>query len=161
MVTDENVTSAAVVVRRANINDLPTLLDFEQGIVAAERPLDETLRDGTIHYYDLPALLAADDAHVVVATRHDTIVASGWARLRDSVPYVQHDRHVFLGFMYVVPAMRGQGINTLILTALTAWAREQGISEAVLEVYVDNASALRAYRKAGFLPRLLEMRRSI
>ena len=31
-------------IRHATLDDLETLLSFEQGIIAAERPFDETLR---------------------------------------------------------------------------------------------------------------------
>jgi GNAT superfamily N-acetyltransferase len=148
-------------IRSATDDDLPTLLAFEQAIVAAERPYDETLREGVIHYYDLAALVQMPEAHVVVAVLDGRIVGSGWARIRDAVPYVKHARYAFLGFMYVVPDARGQGVNAAVVEALAEWARAQGVNELVLEVYAENEAALRAYRKAGFQPRLLEMRRSL
>lgn len=103
----------------------------------------------------------APDARVVVAVLDGRIIGSGSARIRDSVPYVNHARHAFLGFMYVVPIARGSGVNASIVVALAEWARSQGVTELVLEVYADNEPALRAYHKAGFQARLLEMRRSL
>jgi len=150
-----------VILRAATPEDLPTLLAFEQGIIAAERPFDPTLRPGEIHYYDLAALLVDPDAHIVVAEDDGRIVASGSARLRASEPYVRHERHAYLGFMYVVPEARGHGLNGRLIDALAGWARERGVTELVLEVYADNDAAVRAYRKAGFAPRLLEMRRGV
>jgi GNAT superfamily N-acetyltransferase len=153
---------AAVKLRPATRADLPTLLAFEQGIVAAERPFDPTLRPGEIHYYDLAALLETPElAHIVVAESNGRIVGSGSARLKRSEPYVVHERHAYLGFMYVVPEARGLGVNALILEELTRWAAAKGIDELVLEVYLENHRAVRAYRKAGFTPRLLEMRRPV
>lgn len=148
-----------ITVRAATTADLPTLLAFEQGIIAAERPYDPTLRAGEVHYYDLAALVVAPDAHVVLAEEGGRAVGSGSVRIRRSEPYVQHERHAYLGFMFVVPEARGRGVNGLVVDALTAWARAQGISELVLEVFAENEAAVRAYRKAGFAPRLLEMRR--
>ena len=154
-------TSAPLVIRPASEDDLPTLLGFEQAIIAAERPFDATLRAGEIHYYDLAALLQSREAHIVVAMRAGRIVGSGSARLRDSVPYVNHARHAFLGFMYVLPEVRGRGVNGLIVEALADWARAQGVTELVLEVYAGNEPAERAYRRAGFQARLVEMRRGL
>ena len=148
----------ATSIRAATLDDLPTLLSFEQGIVVAERPFDPTLRPGEIHYYDLAALIRDPETHVVVAEDAGRIVGSGYAQLRTSEAYVQHERHAFLGFMYVVPEARGTGINGMVVEALAMWAQGRGVSELVLEVYAANARAVRAYEKVGFSPRLLEMR---
>ena len=147
-----------ILTRSATVEDLDTLLQFEQGIVAAERPFDPTLKAGEIHYYDLKALILAPDSEVIVATSGQEIVGSGYAQIRLAKDYNAHDRFAYLGFMYVKPAFRGQGINGLVLEALTSWSRSQGITEIRLEVYAENAGAKRAYEKAGFTPNLLEMR---
>jgi len=47
-----------IITRTATLEDLDTLLDFEQGVIAAERPLDPTIKKGDIHYYNLPAIAA-------------------------------------------------------------------------------------------------------
>ena len=144
--------------RSATVVDLDTLLQFEQGIVAAERPFDPTLKAGEIHYYDLKALILSPDSEVVVATSGQEIVGSGYAQIRPGKDYNAHQYFAYLGFMYVKPAFRGQGVNGLVLEALTSWSRSQGIAEIRLEVYAENAGAKRAYEKAGFTPNLLEMR---
>jgi len=64
----------------------------------------------------------------------------------------------YIGFMYVVPEERGKGINKLILEALVSWARSKGITEIRIEVYAENASAIKAYQKAGFASLLTTMR---
>lgn len=60
--------------------------------------------------------------------------------------------------MYVDPACRGQSVIGKIIDALKHWCRSRGISELRLEVYNDNAAAIRAYQKAGFHPLSLQMR---
>ena len=52
-----------ITVRPATLADLPTLLRFEQGVIAAERPMDPTIQDGPIHYYDLNTMLTSPDVH--------------------------------------------------------------------------------------------------
>lgn len=147
--------------RPATLADLDTLLQFEQGIVAAERPFDPTLKAGEIHYYDLAALILSPEAEVIVAEVANEIVGSGYAQIRPGKDYNKHERFAYLGFMYVKPAFRGQGINGLVLDALVAWSKSQGIAEIRLEVYAENTGAKRAYEKAGFTPNLLEMRMNL
>ena len=56
-----------ILIRKATPDDLPALLKFEQGIIEAERPFDETLVTEAFHYYDLAARIRDHDAEVVVA----------------------------------------------------------------------------------------------
>ncbi|MBS1792318.1 MAG: GNAT family N-acetyltransferase [Acidobacteria bacterium] len=151
----------AIKIREARIEDLETLLEFEQGIVAAERPFNPTIKDGEVHYYDLAKLVESSLATVLVTEADGEPVASGYALEREAKDYLRHDRYAYLGFMYVKPAYRGKGVNRLILDALLSWAQTRGLGEVRLEVYRDNAAAIRAYEKAGFEPLLLEMRMEV
>ncbi|MBC6995776.1 GNAT family N-acetyltransferase [Neolewinella lacunae] len=147
--------------RTATRADLPVLREFEQGIIAAERPFDPTLRPDPISYYDLGELIDSDRAEVVVVLDGDLIVGSGYAKYKGSDPYVAPAEHAFLGFMFVRPEYRGCGVNQLVVAALTEWARQRGFSELRLRVYADNTGAIRAYEKAGFQEHLIEMRREL
>ncbi len=144
--------------RAATMDDLPDLLTFEQGVIAAERPYDETLRPDPISYYDLAELIAAPHAHVAVAETDGTLIGSGHVRKAASRPYTAPSHHAFVGFLYVVPEHRGRGVNQRVLNHLFDWARSNGLSEVRLTVYPDNEPAVRAYRKAGLTPHILEMR---
>lgn len=148
-----------LIIRKAGIADIDLLLEFEQEIVAAERPFDGTLKEGEIHYYDLEKLLSASDTEVVVAVFAGEIIGSGYASIRKAKDYLKHEQYAYLGFMYVEPEHRGQGINRQILAALEKWTIDQGITEIRLEVYQDNLAAVRAYEKFGFKANLLEMRK--
>ena len=148
-------------IRTATLDDLPVLKQFEQGIIAAERPYDSLLRPDPISYYDLADLIAAEDAVVMVAEVDGAIAASGYAKRRASRPYTEPAFHAFLGFMFVLPEHRGRGLNGKLLDALLEWSREHGLTEIRLTVYPGNEPAVRAYEKAGFSPYLVEMRRSI
>ncbi|NSL87750.1 GNAT family N-acetyltransferase [Chitinophaga solisilvae] len=150
-----------IFVRKATIADLEVLLAFEQGIVAAERPYDSTLKEGNIHYYDIAEMIAAEDTEVAVAVAGEEIIGSGYARLENAKHYRKHLQHAYLGFMFVRPEFRGRGVNTLILAALKEWAYLKGVTELCLDVYHNNEAAVKAYLKAGFKPSLLEMRLSL
>jgi GNAT superfamily N-acetyltransferase len=149
------------IIRQAQEDEISLLIEFEQGIVEAERSFDNTLREGKIHYYDLLELIKSEEAEVLVAVVDDQLVGSGYAKLLDAKPYQKYEKYAYLGFMYVKPAYRGQGINKLILQKLINWAKNRNISEVRLQVYDENAIAKNAYQKTGFKPNLLEMRMEI
>lgn len=148
----------AVAIRQATPSDLATLRTFEQGVIAAERPFDPTLGADPIRYYDLEALQGSTDAALLVAEEPEGLVGSGYVRLEKAEPFFAHATFGYLGFIYVVPGRRGQGIAGEVLRALAAWARARGVHELRLEVYPANASAVRAYQKLGFAPHMLTMR---
>ena len=145
-------------IRKALLTDLGQLLAFEQDLIKTERPFDPTLKPDPVIYYDLKAMLTSPLAEVVVAEADNKIIASGYARIDRSKPYLKHSTHAYLGFMYVLPEYRGQGINKKIMDVLKDWAVSQNITEFSLEVYYDNISAIKAYEKIGFSRYILEMR---
>jgi ribosomal protein S18 acetylase RimI-like enzyme len=147
-----------ITIRKAVTGDLNTLLEFEQGIIKAERPFDVTLKDGEIHYYDIAQMIIADHVEVLVAETAGELIASGYARIEQSKIYLKHPKHSYLGFMYVKPEYRGKGINKMILDGLALWSKQQGITELHLEVYDENLPAVRAYEKVGFSKLLVQMR---
>jgi RimJ/RimL family protein N-acetyltransferase len=146
-------------VRPATLNDLENLLEFEQAMIVAERPFDETIRTGDdVLYYDLEGLITSPNVEIVVAEHGSEIIGCGYARIEDSEPYLRHKQHAYLGFMYVVPEHRGKGVNKAVMKALEQWSFSKGVLEMRLEVYTTNVAAIRAYKKVGFTPHMLEMR---
>ncbi len=147
-----------VTIREARIDELPQLRVFEKGIVAAERPFDPTLKPGDIEYYDLGAMIEAENACVLVAETEGKLVGGGYALIKKAKPYQVFTEFAYLGFMFIDPAFRGRGLNQLVASRLVTWATERGITEVKLNVYAENTAAIRAYEKAGFKPYLLNMR---
>lgn len=149
-----------LIIRTAVQADLPILKEFEQGIIATERPFNDSLKSEYICYYDIGALIDGENSSVLVAEDDGVIVGSGYARIRESKAHLTHDFHVYLGFMYVAPTHRGQGINQLVIQSLISWGKSQGMQDFYLEAYAENNSALKAYEKLGFKASLLEMKLS-
>ncbi|MGC4103864.1 GNAT family N-acetyltransferase [Ferruginibacter sp.] len=147
-----------IIIRPATIHDMPVLLEFEQGVIAAERPFDVTLKDSRINYYDIEKMIFSETVELVVATLNGAPVGSGYARIEEAKPFLKYSRYAYLGFMYVLPQHRGKGINKLIMEALSKWAASKDMVELRLEVYHQNAAAIAAYEKAGFSKLLIEMR---
>ncbi|MGI9271075.1 MAG: GNAT family N-acetyltransferase [Woeseiaceae bacterium] len=144
--------------RPAQPDDLSILLAFEQGVIEEERPCNDAIRKTDVKYYDLDGLIADPNASLQVVELDGRIVGCGYAKLRQSEATYMHDQHAYLGFMYVEPNFRRQGINKLIIESLISWSRDRGVNDIYLDVYTENGAAVRAYEKAGFTPLLLEMK---
>ncbi len=151
-------TNNEINIRIATADDLAILYEFEQGIIAVERPFDPTLKDGLIHYYDIAAMIEDEKTHVLVACYEQQIIASAYGQIREAKPYLKHSAFLYMGFMFVLDSFRGKGVNKLIINALFEWAKSNNIHECRLDVYDDNPSAIRAYEKAGFKKHLINMR---
>lgn len=144
-------------IRTASINDLPVLKDFEQGVIASERPFDPTLKADAV-YYDLIDMMEADHIEILVAEFEGQLIGCAYARIETAKPYLKHDRYGYMAYMYVVPKYRRRGVNKLIIDGLKAWSKGQGITELRLSVYVENVHAISAYEKSGFKKHAVEMR---
>ncbi|MGK0379351.1 MAG: GNAT superfamily N-acetyltransferase [Patiriisocius sp.] len=146
------------IVRLATKNDLATLDTFMDGLVEAERPMDVTIKDGKVIYYDLEGFILSEDAVLYVAELNGELVASGYAKIKKDRIYLKHEAHAYLGFMYVPEKHRGNGYNKLIVDVLFAWSKTRKINEIRLDVYETNPSAIRAYEKTGFKKHMIHMR---
>ena len=147
-----------IIVRKATLMDVPVLLEFEQDLIKAERPMDPCIKDGKISYYDVSEFIKREDAELFVVEKEGEIIASGYAKIIKDRPYFNYDRMGYLGFMFVPEKDRGQGYNKLILDALINWCHEHDVFEIRLDVYDVNHPAIRAYEKAGFKKHLIRMR---
>ena len=145
-------------IRTAIQSDLETLLHFEQGIIAHERPLDECLKPGKISYYDIKSMIDDSNCEVLVAEIDGKLIGSAYAQILKAKDYLIDEYYSYLGFMYVDPEYRGQGVNRKIIDGLKAWSKSKDVYEIRLEVYHNNPPALRAYEKVGFTKNLVEMR---
>ncbi|MFV5688981.1 GNAT family N-acetyltransferase [Flavobacterium sp. ZT3R25] len=148
-------------IRKAHPNDLEKLLEFEQGIITAERPFDPTLKEGKIHYYNIEKMISAADVELLVAEIDSEIIGCGYARIETAKPYLNHETYAYLGFMYTNENHRGKGVNSRIIEALKDWCHSKDISELRLDVYNDNSPAIKAYEKVGFKKHLINMRMAL
>lgn len=150
-----------LILRQALLTEQASLLALEQKVIEAERPYNAAIKSADASYYDLGHLIADQQSCLLVAELNGTIVASGYAQIRTSKQSLQHDRHAYLGFMYVNPECRGLGINKQIIDQLIQWSKDKGVMDFYLDVYQGNQAAIRAYEKAGFVKSLVEMKLSV
>ena len=58
-----------ITIRKATIEDLSILYEFEQGVLKAERPMDKTLKISKTYYYDIPNLISELNVELVIAEK--------------------------------------------------------------------------------------------
>ncbi|MDD7886810.1 GNAT family N-acetyltransferase [Flavivirga sp. 57AJ16] len=151
----------SIIIRKATLNDAPVLLEFEQGVITAERPFDPTIKEGPINYYDINELITSSDSDVFVAESDGEIVASGYAKIKTDRQYLKHAYQGYLGFMFVSKKHRGKRLNKMIIDALLKWCKARHVFEIRLDVYDDNIPAIKAYEKVGFKKHMINMRLDI
>lgn len=84
-----------------------------------------------------PQIFALDGEEVV-----------GWA---DVFPFGREGiNHRGMLGMGILPAYRGKGLGTQLLSEILKLAKKRGLEKVELEVYGSNASAIALYKKAGF-----------
>ena len=148
----------SIKIRKATPKDLPVLLDFEQRLIAVERPMDISLEQNKkINYYDIGSFIESDSAELFVATIENEIIASGYGQIKRNQPEFSYREFGYVGFIYVKDEYRGQGISKLIFNAIFNWFRTKNIVEVKLTVYEENPSAIKAYEKLGFKKNLIKM----
>lgn len=82
---------------------------------------------------------------LIVAVHRHTVV--GWCRAFPDISGRMAD--VGIGLL---PAYRGQGLGTVMLQEVVAWACQAGFARLTLTVRANNRRALHVFRKVGFVP---------
>ncbi len=148
-----------ITIRPAKLQDLPILLDFEQKLIQAERPMDPTLKQKErISYYSIEDYIKSNHTEVVVAEINNEIVGSGYGQIRDRKDFFIQKQLGYIGFMYVKEEHRGKGVSQAVINHLYGWFKNKGLEEIRLTVYETNPRAIKAYEKVGFEKHLIEMR---
>ncbi len=147
-----------ITIRKATIEDLTVLFEFEQGVLHAERPMDETLKLKNTYYYDIPNLIEDSSVELVIAELDGVIAGCGYAKIKKARDCFQFDQFSYLGFMFTKEDYRGRGVNKKIMNYLYNWSLSKGINEVRLEVYPTNIPAIKAYEKSGMTCSMQTMR---
>lgn len=147
-----------LVVRKAVLADMPTLLKFEQEIIDYERAFNKDIKKEGAKYYNLKSLITSKDSVIFVGEVDGQIVATGYALIMEGSPQFVYEEYTYLGFMYTKPEYRRKGVNAMIIQSAIKWSKKRGIPHLRLQVYSENTSAIRAYEKLGFKTELLDMK---
>ena len=105
----------------------------------------------------LPDGLASKDMHLFTAVVDDEQVGMGWFELRQRASGVS----AWIYDISVDPDRRGQGLGRGLLDALHDAARRVGATSMTLNVFGDNATAIRLYESSGYAVTSQQMRREL
>lgn len=147
-----------ITTRSATLEDIPVLLEFEQGVIDAERPMDKTLKLEDTYYYNIPNLIKEPSIQLSIAEVDGVIAGCGYAKIIEARDCFQFNQYAYLGFMFTKEEFRGIGVNKKIIDNLYDWSLSKGVYEIRLEVYPSNKSAIKAYEKSGMKTSMLTMR---
>ncbi len=113
--------------------------------IALVKHLDADLaeRDGADHAYYAQFNFITNIKYAIVAYENDKAVACGAIKAHGT-DAMEVKR------MYTLPAYRGKGIATKILTALELWAAELAYKKCVLETGKRQPEAIQLYEKNGY-----------
>ncbi len=101
------------------------------------------VRDGEDHaFYDQFNKLN-DIKHVMIAYQQGEAIACGAIK-------AYNDDAMEVKRMYCLPAARGQGVASVLLQGLEAWAKELGAKYCLLETGINQPEAIRLYEKNGY-----------
>lgn len=112
--------------------------DFLTLVSALDKDL--AIRDGDDHAFYAQYNKVDLIRHVVLAYAGDEVVGCG--AIKEFAPGTMEVKR-----MYVPPARRGQGIASLVLKELEAWAREMKYKNCILETGLAQPEAIALYKK--------------
>lgn len=75
---------------------------------------------------------------------------SGCLWLGEAIDQRSGLKQAYVFLLYVNPDHRQQGLGTALMHHAHQWAAQQGYRQIGLQVFEDNASALKLYRKLGY-----------
>ncbi len=105
----------------------------------------------------LPDGLASPDMHLFTALAGEEAIGIGWFELRPRASSTS----AWIYDIRIDGARRGQGLGRGLLDALHDAARELGATSMTLNVFGDNATAIRLYETSGYTVTAQQMRREL
>ena len=105
----------------------------------------------------LPDGLASAEMHLWTAVVDDEPVGMGWIELRQRASGTS----AWIYDISIDAAHRGRGLGRGLLDALHDAARDLGATSMALNVFGDNATAIRLYETSGYAVTAQQMRREL
>lgn len=94
-----------------------------------------------------------DTAVVVVAECDDLVCAvAGVAFAHDATDYFTGEQHGHLSIISVAEQAEGRGVGRVLMQAVESWSRDRGHRFVTLNVFSENARAIRFYEQGGYGP---------
>ena len=148
-----DISIAGIKIRRATLDDVPLMVDFNQQLFEFELPHNPTLNR------DWPATHGhAFFTERIKSSRHVSLVAEHAGQpigylaggLSDPAFYKLPVRPAELEDMFVVERFRCSGAGSCLVGTFFNWCRERSVERVTVVASANNYAALRFYRHHGF-----------
>jgi GNAT superfamily N-acetyltransferase len=151
-----NPVATDLIIRPARATDEATLQELAKRLTAFELPQWRTPEE--IAVADGRAMIEAvhgrdPDNEVVIAER-DGVPVGCLHVLADTDFFGR--RHAHISVIATTEAAEGSGVGRVLLEYTEAWARTRNLALITLNVFAENARAIRFYDRAGYAPEFLK-----
>lgn len=96
---------------------------------------------------------------LLVAKENEEFVGFGIGTLRLAPPYLGSVRVGAITHAYVAEGHRGKGIAAQLFQKIESWLTAKDVHSLELEVLVENEGAVSLWKRLGYEPELLKMRK--
>ena len=135
-------------IRKAEVNDVPLILEFIQSLAEYER-----LRDSCVATEEkLRATLFSENPAAEVIIARDGAEPMGFALFFHNYSTFLAQRGIYLEDLFVKPAARGKGVGFALLSELARIAVERGCGRLEWAVLDWNELASDFYKRIGAVP---------
>lgn len=149
----------SITIRFATITDLPTLMTLIEAKADFDRSLGEFsgVLHATVEKLQRSLFGETPFARVLFVEQSDQVV--GFALYYFRYSSFQARPNLWLDDLYLLPAVRHQGIGTELMTHLARIAQQVNCTHIAWTASVNNASGIRFYEKIGGV--VLEQRQDL
>ena len=152
-------------IRKARQSDIPVLNELLQDILQVHHKARPDIFKSSGQKFseeDLKALLDNPDKPIFVYEVDGQVVGHLFCELRTATGDVlQPVKTLFIDDLCVASAARGQKIGEQLYEFALSYAKEQGCYNLTLDVWADNAGAVRFYDRLGMKPQKFRMEQLI
>jgi GNAT superfamily N-acetyltransferase len=151
------------IIRKARIEDLPTIKECMMGLYQSDRQYD------TLFYEIFPEEYADEEYSMrirgeggvcFVAERGGDIIGCFTGALSDiSTEYPP--RRTRLEKIFVKEGFRDLGVGSALVQAFIEWSKQMGVSRVLVRAYAENVGAIELYKRCGFQPYILGLAMAI
>ncbi|HFI0107613.1 TPA: N-acetyltransferase family protein [Streptococcus suis] len=148
-------------IRKARQSDIPVLNELLQDILQVHHKARPDIFKSSGQKFskeDLKALLDNPDKPIFVYEVDGQVVGHLFCELRTATGDVLEPvKTLFIDDLCVASSARGQKIGEQFYDFALSYAKEQGCHNLTLNVWADNAGAVRFYERLGMKPQMFRM----
>ena len=154
-----------VLVRDFRESDGPAVRDMMKTLATQRRESDHhlVLKDEYARFFGnyMMGFLKNPDAVVKVAEDAGQVVGYAVATRGREAAFFKYSQVALLSDVFVSPAVRGKGVGSALLEAITTWARAQKLQAIEVNVFPDHQAEIDSLQALGFFPSRIKMLRPL